>query len=226
MVCKDLPCARDLLEGAIIIRLKERPPQAFKSKAELDRLFGEHHAKAFGSLAKAAKLALQQRQNIELDAVHNDADLERWNQALDRGLSLSGRMVAALRNNMEQTLADIINERPAIKAFLALVKAKGSVKATATELLAEFEPFLDGPKDARYPTCGKQLAKLLRDYTRFMTDVEIDFNVRTGKDRDRNIVATWQGLKPAASSSAPPPAKATVKRKKAEAVSQDQPALL
>jgi hypothetical protein len=34
-------------------------------------------------------------------------------------------MLAALQHSLEQTLADIVKERPAIRAFLALLKAKG-----------------------------------------------------------------------------------------------------
>lgn len=228
MVCKDLPEAPDLLENAIILRLRERPAQAIRSRLELDRRFGEQHPKAFGSLVRACSLALGHRKSIELDAVHNDAELERWNRALDKGLNLGGKMLVALQHNLEQTLADIVKERPAIRAFLALVKAKGAVKATATQLLDEIEPFLDSPKDARYPTTSKQLAKLLRDYKRFMTDIEITFDVLTGKNRDRNIVATWQGLKAVAAGPAagPGPTKVTAKRKKAEDFSRDQPMLL
>jgi hypothetical protein len=228
MVCKDLPDAPDLLENAIILRLKDRPAEAIKSKPELDRKFCEQHPKALGSLVKACSLALKYRKTIKLDAVHIDAELERWNRGLDQGLNLGGKMLAALRHNLEQTLTDIVKERPATRAFLALVKAKGAVKKTATQLLEEIEPFLDGPKDARYPTSGKQLAKLLRDYKRFMTDIEIDFDVLTGKNRDRNIVATWHGPKPTASgcTGGPAPVKVTVKRKKAEGFAQDQPMLL
>jgi hypothetical protein len=228
MVCRDLPDAPDLLENAIILRLKERPAQAVQGKPELDRKFSEQHPKALGSLVRACRLALEHRKTIKLDAVHNDAELERWNRGLDKSLNLGGKMLAVLRHNLEQTLADIVKERPAIRAFLALVKAKGAVKKTATQLLEEIEPFLDGPKDARYPTTGKQLAKLLRDYKRFMTDIEIDFDVLTGKNRDRNIVATWHCPKPTALGSAgePPPVKAAVKRKKTEGFAQDQPMLL
>jgi hypothetical protein len=223
MVCRDLPDAPDLLENAIILRLRERPAQAFKSKSEMDRMFDEQHAKAFGSLVKACSLTLQHQKTVELDAVHKDAELERWNRALDNGLNLGGKMVAGLQHNLEQTLADIIKERPAVSAFRALVQAQVSVKATASQMLDDIEPFLDGPKDARYPTSGKQLAKLLRDYKRFMTDIEIEFNVLTGKNRDRNIVATWQGPK---SGAAPSSMKAHPKRKKADSVARDQPSLL
>jgi hypothetical protein len=59
--------------------------------------------------------------------------------------------------------------------------------------LGQIDQYLDKPKDARYPKTGKALAKLLRDHARFMPDIEMEFDVRTGKDRDRNIVATWTG---------------------------------
>ena len=222
MVCRDLPNAPDLLENAIVLRLKERPAKEFKSRAELDRMFSEQHGKALGGLAKACSLALEHLDTIELDAVQRDADLERWVMALDKGLGLGDRLLAALQTNLEQTLTDIIEERPAIRAFLALVKAKGSVKATATELLDEIEPFLDGPKDPRYPTTGKALAKLLRDYKRYMTDIEIEFDVRTGKDRDRNIVARWQGPKGTVATSSVS-ASAKTKPRKAQTAAQDQP---
>jgi hypothetical protein len=223
MVCKDLPNAPDLMENAIVLRLKERPAKEFKSKADLDRMFRDQHGKAIGCLVKACSLALQHRNTVELDVVQGDADLERWVMALDKGLGLGGKMLAALQHNLEQTLTGIIGERPAPRAFHALVQAKGSVTATATQLLAEIEPFLDGQKDARYPTSGKALAKLLREHARFMTDIDIEFDVRTGKDRDRNIVATWQYPKRAAASAAAPSStKAPVRRKKGDDLAQDQ----
>ena len=238
IVCKDIPDAPDLLENAIVLRLKERPARSFKSKSELDSMFYRQHGKALGSLAKACTMAMQHRKTIELDAVHKDAELEKWILAIDKGLGLGGKMQAALQHNLEQTLTAIVRDRPAIVAFLALVKAKGSVKATATELLAEIEPFLEAPKDARYPTSGKAFAKLLRDHKRFMTDIDIEFDVRTGKDRDRNIVATWQSHRistdtPAASQSRPETAvkpkasgKVGAKPVKDAAKSHDQPSLL
>jgi len=226
VVCDKLPDAPDLLENALVLRLKARPAKAFKSKSELDRIFHRQHGKAFGSLVMACTLALQNRKTVELDAVHKDAELEKWIVALDNGLDLGGKLMGALQHNLEQTLTDIIQERPALRAFHALVQAKGSVKATATELLVDIEPFLDGPKDARYPTSGKALAKLLRDHKRFMTSIEIDF-VRSGKDGDRNIVATWLSPKTGAGVMAAPPSRTTPGRhKKTDGASQDQPRLL
>lgn len=233
LACKEIPDAPDMLESAIVLRLKDRPAQAFKNKSELDRMFRQQHAKALGALGKACSIAMQHRKTVELDAVQKDAELERWNLAIDKGLGLGGKMQITLQNNLQQTLARIITERPAVAAFLALVRAKGSVKATATELLDEIEPFLDAPKDARYPTSGKALAKLLRDYQRFMTDIEIEFDVRTGKDRDRNIVATWQSHRvcrdtAAAKATAKPRASAKVAAEpmKMTSKSHDQPTLL
>jgi hypothetical protein len=227
LVCKDLPDAPDLIENAIILRLKERPAKAFKGKSELDRMYRDLHGKALGSLANACTLALQHRKTVELDAVQKDAELEKWIVALDKGLGLGGEMLAALQHNLEQTLAGIIRERPAVGAFYALVRAKGSIKATATQLLDEIEPFLEGSKDPRYPTSGKAMAHLLRHYRRFMIDIDIEFDVRTGKDRDRNIVATWQGPKAArGEAAAASPTKARGGRNKATGLGQDQPTLL
>ena len=212
LVCEDLPDAPDLLENAIVLRLKERSATNFKNKLTLDRLFDQHHAKAFGSLVKLCSQALRQRKAVELDTPLKDADLERWIMALDKGFSLENKLMTAFANNIENTLSSIINERPAVAAFRALVRAQGAVTATATELLDLIEPFLDGPKDARYPTSGKGLAKLLRDHKRFMTDIDIEFDVRTGKDRDRNIVASWQSRQ-VPGESARTTARATVKSK-------------
>ena len=201
-------------------------------------MFLRQHAKALGSLAKACTMALQHKKTVELDTVHNDAELERWILATDKGLGLGGKMRAAVQHNLEQTLTAIVRERPAMVAFLALVRTKGSVKATATELLAEIEPFLEAPKDARYPTSGKAFAKLLRDHQRFMTDIEIEFDVLTGKNRDRNIVATWKSHRISSETSAasqPRPetavkpkasAKVAARPVKDASKSHDQPSLL
>jgi hypothetical protein len=86
---------------------------------------------------------------------------------------------------------------------------------------------VDGQKDAGYPTSGKALAKLLREHARFMTDIDIEFDVRTGKDRDRNLVARWQSSKGVATTSSTPASpKATAKPRKAQTVVQDQPTFL
>lgn len=237
LVCEELPDAPGLLENAIILRLKERPATKLKNKATLDRFFNQHHAKAFGSLVKLCSHALRHRKAVELEAVVKDAELERWLLAVDKGLGFEGKLMTAFAHNVEQALSSIINERPAVRAFQGLVEAQGAVTATATQLLDQIEPFLDGPKDIRYPTSGKALAKLLRDHRRFMTDIEIEFDVRTGKDRDRNIVATWQSRRICRDTAAASPssAKAATKRKAPAkppakpmeaAKSHDQPMLL
>jgi hypothetical protein len=237
LVCEELPDAPALMENAIVLRLKERPATKVKHKASLDRLFDQHHGKAFGSLVKLCSQALGHHKAVELQTVLKYADLEKWILAVDKGLSLEGKLMTAFANNVEDALSSIINERPAVRAFQALVKAQGSVTATATQFLDKIEPFLDGPKDARYPTSGKALAKLLRDHKRFMTDIEIEFDVRTGKDRDRNIVATWQSARVYSDTAvaANAPAKTAVKKASAKfaakpmketAGAQQQPAFL
>ena len=70
------------------------------------------------------------------------------------------------------------------------------------------------------------MAALLRDHKRFMTDIEIEFDVRTGKDRDRNIVATWQSPKIAEVTAQTASVKAAVRRKKSDDFAQDQPTML
>jgi hypothetical protein len=237
LVCEELPDAPALMENAIILRLKERPAIKVKDKSSLDRLFDKHHAKAFGSLVRLCSQAFGHLKAVELQTVLKNADLEKWILAVDKGLGLEGELMIAFANNLEEALSSIIHERPAVRAFQALVKAQGSVTATATQLLDQIEPFLEGPKDARYPSSGKALAKLLRDHKRFMTAIEIEFDVRTGKDRDRNIVATWQSTQvqsdivaaatsPAKAAAKNASAKVAAKPMKGVAKAQTQPAFL
>jgi len=155
--------------------------------------------------------------------VHKDAALKKRILALDKGLNLQGQLMVAFVRNLEEALETVVAERPALRAFRALVKAKGSVKATGTQLLELIEPLLDSPKDARYPTSGKAMAKLLREHERFMPEIEIEFNVRTGKDRDRNIVARWKSAEVAV---VPMPPKEAAKPKKEKRVAPDQPTFL
>jgi hypothetical protein len=226
LVCKDLPETPALMENAFILRLKERPAAQIQGKQTLDRLFDEQHAKALGSLIQLCGKTLGLHDAIELTAVHKDADLEKWILAVDKSLELGGKLMTIFIHNLEQTIAAVIAERPAVRAFMALVKAKGSVRATATELLAQIDPFLDGPKDVHFPTSGKSLAKILRDHSRFMDDIEIEFNVRTGKDRDRNIVATWTSPRTGEGINATKAVKATGKHKKDNGEVSGQPTLI
>jgi hypothetical protein len=228
LVCEDLPESPDLMEHAIVLRLKERPASQFKNKTTLDSKFYRQWGKAFGSLVKLCSAALRHRDTVELTTVHKDADLEKWILAVDKGLGLSGKLMAVFARSLEQAMATIVDERPALRAFQSLVKAKGSVKATATQLLNQIEPFLDSPKDVRFPTSGKSLAKLLRAHARFMGDIDIEFNVRTGKDRDRNIMATWTSHKTGYGSSETdqPLVKATAKSKKEGSEALDQPSFI
>lgn len=228
LVCKDLPDSPKLIENAIILRLKERQATEFKTKQTLDRIFVQRWPKAFGSLVNLCSKALNLQNTIKLTAVQKDAELERWILALDKSLNLEGKLLDAFTRSLEQALADIVNERPALRAFLALVKARGRVIATATKLLDDLESFLDGPKDARYPTSGKGFVKLLRDHERFMPDIEFETNVRTGKARDRNIVAIWKSPQAGNGnhSIALSSVTATIKPKKGGNEAPDQPKLL
>ncbi len=228
LVCKELPDSPRLVENAIIVRLKERNAADFKAKKTLDNMFEQQWAKAFGSLVELCSQVLSLQDTVELTAVQRDAELERWILAVDKSLNLEGKLMDALTGSLEQALADIVNERPALRAFLTLVKSKGRVTATATKLLDDLESFLDDPKDARYPTSGKALTKLLRDHQRYIADIEIEFGVRTGKARDRNIVATWKSRKAGNGSPAIAPSSVTttIKPKKGGGQAPDQLPLL
>ena len=125
LVCEDLPDATGLVENAIVLRLKERPATKFKTKSMMDRLFNQHHAAAFGSLVGLCSQALRHRNEVAVEAVHRDVDLERWILAIDKSLGIDGKLMGVFASNLDLALASIIIERPAVRAFQALVRAKG-----------------------------------------------------------------------------------------------------
>jgi hypothetical protein len=123
LVCKELPDAPGLMENAIVLRLKERPATKFKSKSTMNRLFNQHHAKAVGSLIELCSQALRHWDVVAVEAAHRDVDMERWILAIDKNLGLDGKLREAFASSLEQTPASIINDRPAVRAFQALVQA-------------------------------------------------------------------------------------------------------
>jgi hypothetical protein len=163
-----------------------------------------------------------------LTDVYKDAALEKWLLAVGMALDLKGKILMAYRENGGQALSDIVDDNPPVRAFLDLLHANRTVTATATDMLALTEPFLAQPKGARWPKSGKEFAAVLRRFAYAMPDVEIEFDVRTGKNRDRNIVAS---LKPSkvgdeAYGGGPPASKRVTKIKKGSDKAPDQLALL
>jgi hypothetical protein len=175
---------------AIILRLKDRPVVQLKTRSSLELELRNGHPEVIGAIAGLAVKALASMSSISLDEVHKDASLEKWLLAIDAALNLEGELMVAYRENGARALSDIVDANPPVQAFLNMLQAKGSVSATATEMLMLVEPFIAGSKGLRWPKSGKEFATILRRHVYAMRDVEIEFDVRTGKARDRNIVAT------------------------------------
>jgi hypothetical protein len=228
LVCDEIPDAPDLIQNAIILRLKDRPAVGLLGEVALDQHLEDMTPKAFGSLAYLAAKALAHFPGVQLEAVYRDAASEKWIAAADLSLGPKGKLMAALRHNTEEVSKDILNDTPALRAFMDLLKAEGSVATTASDLLNALEPFLKGPKGARWPKSGKAFASLIRRHMRYMPNIEIEFVRSTGKNRDRNIVASLKSTPAGDGATAVPRAAskriATAKKWSDEAL--EQPSLI
>ena len=159
LVCEELSSAGGLARDAIVVRLKERDVAKIKPRAVLDREFSDAHPKALGALVGLAAKAIVWRKTVELDAVFNDAALERWLVAVDRALATNGKLIETYRLNGQVVLVDIVKDTPALSAFTALLRSKREVTATATEMMGLVEPFLVGPKGPRWPKTGREFSR-------------------------------------------------------------------
>lgn len=162
LVCEDLSNVGELARDAIVIRLQSRGIGKMKSKNTLDREFSAIHAQALGALADLAANAKASDDKVELNAVFNDGALELWLLCVDKALGANGKLMDAYRQNGRTVLSDIVAESPVLSAFMGMLRTKGSVTATATDMQILVEPFLAGPKGSCWPKSPKDFATLLR----------------------------------------------------------------
>jgi hypothetical protein len=220
LVCEDLCSAGELARDAIVVRLRGREVRKMKSKTILDKEFNAAHARALGALVGLAVRTKASDETVELNTIFKDAALERWLLAVDKVLAASGKLMQAYHQNGQAVLSDIVSDNPALSAFMGMVRARGGATATAMDMMSLIEPFLTGPKGSHWPKGPKEFATLLRNSVYAMPDVEIEFDVRTGKERHRMIVASLKVQKKEGKSAPPAARPAGVRKKVPEDVGQ------
>lgn len=145
---------------------------------------------AFRTLIDHVALAQRILPNLARDDIHKDGEPSAMILAMDKAMEANGTLTRAYHDNVNATIAMLIEDTPAIQAFMKLLRSKARLEATAAEILEMIEPFVAGPKDARFPRAPKAMAGILRRFAPFLTNVKMEFDARTGKNRDRIIVAS------------------------------------
>jgi putative DNA primase/helicase len=225
LVCEELSRAGALARDAIVVRLKDRDVCEIKSRAVLDREFSATHARALGALVGLASKAMALRETVELETVFKDAAFERWLLAVDKALTANGKLMETYRRNGQTVLANIVADTPALSGFMSMLRSKGDVTATAKDMMCLIEPFLTEQKGSHWPKTPREFSSLLRASAYAMPEVEIEFGVRTGKARDRMIVARLKVTKAEEIRSAPSAARRVKACKKAPETNE-QPCLI
>jgi hypothetical protein len=122
----------------LIVPARRRGDQAFW--AEFDR----DYPALFGALLDAVAGGLRHWQDVEPSALSRMADLDRWGEAVGRGLGWPpGTFLAAYHANRRSACAQALEQAPVASALVPMLALRGAVECSPTQLLrmlSEFRP--------------------------------------------------------------------------------------
>ncbi len=154
----DFAMRGDLIDRSIFLHLEEILPEERRERLEFWADFRREYPRLLGSLLSAVSAGLRFWPEVRLGALSRMADLDRWGEAVTRGLgSEDGTFLCAYRANRRAACEHSLEESPLFTALTTAIESYRSLHCSATELLtilAQFKPnhasaATDWPKSPR-----------------------------------------------------------------------------
>jgi hypothetical protein len=181
----------DLLDRALIIYLPRIPEGKCKPEHRLNQAYELARPRLLGALLNGVSAALANIHNVTLPHLPRMADFAVWVTAAERGLGWKpGEFTRAYDLN-RRAANELPLETPVVDA---LRKLDLPWTGTATNLLAELEPFADERtrRMKSWPSSGKSLANALRRLAPNLrpTGIDVEFGQREPGTGGRLITIT------------------------------------
>ncbi len=132
----------DLVDRSIFLQLGAIFPEQRLERLEFWADFRREHPQLLGSLLDAVSGGIRLRPEVRLRALSRMADLERWGEAVVRGLGWApGTFVDAYQANRRATCEQALEDSPLFVALTSALDSYRSLHCSATELLGILDGF-------------------------------------------------------------------------------------
>jgi hypothetical protein len=132
----------DLTDRSIFLSLRPIVPAARRSDHDLWTQFERDYPAIFGALLDAVAGGIRNWPDVELTEMSRMADLDRWGEAVFRGLgSPPGTFVDAYHANRVSACVDALEPSPLVAALLGLLAKQPAVCLRPRTLLLALGPF-------------------------------------------------------------------------------------
>jgi len=178
----------DLVDRAIIMALEPISESQRRSEAELRSAFEMERPRILGALMDAMVHGLRQLPGVRLPTLPRMADFAIWATACETAFTGPKSFWSAYSGNINEAGEEVLDGDPVVGGLQALLDADGTIKGTATELLARLCESV-GERTARskaWPQSSKALSGKLRRLAPILrkSGVSIEFD-RAGHARTR-----------------------------------------
>ncbi len=167
----------DLIDRSIFLQLDAIFPQQRLERLEFWADFRREYPRLLGSLLDAVAGGIRFRPEVQLGALSRMADLDRWGEAVARGLGWdAGTFLGAYRANRRATCEQALEDTPLFVALTSALDSYRSLHCTATELLDMLDAFRPVHASAAtgWPRSPRALSTMLRRLAGQMRAIGVD----------------------------------------------------
>lgn len=196
----------DLVDRSIILVLEPIPDSNRKTLKQMQSEFSEVYPSILGALLDMIVHGLNKLPNVELEGSPRMADFAIWATACETAVWPAGTFIAAYEANRAESNEDVIAASALATAVCSLLERENNWSGTATSLLKELTPLVEGQVafDRRlWPATQRVLSERLRRDAAALRRVGVEM-VHTREYGNRIIKLSKVNIVEKPATSAPP----------------------
>jgi putative DNA primase/helicase len=174
----------ELISRALVVRLDRRS----KFASSVGRDFKDL-AKMRGALLDIVSHGLGRWDGLDIPDPIRDYEFEKWIAACELPRWGFGAFQPAYEANVSDGQVDLVELDPFLMAFGDYMTKTKTFRGTAGQLLQELNATGSIAKGNRWPKNSRALSGRLRRDAKLLSEIEIEFDIKEGRNRDRLIVA-------------------------------------
>jgi energy-coupling factor transporter ATP-binding protein EcfA2 len=175
---------RDLASRALVVRLDHRTTFASSNESDFKDL-----AQMGGALLDIVSHGLGRWHDVKITQPLRDYEFEKWIAACELSRWGLEAYQPAYEANVSDGLIDLVELDPFLTAFEDYVTKVNVFRGTAGQLLQELNAAGRIAKGNNWPKNPRALSGRLRRDRKLLPEIEMEFNIKEGRSRDRVMVA-------------------------------------
>jgi hypothetical protein len=205
---EEIATREDLLDRAIILYLPPIPPGGRRLESELWAEFERTRPRILGALLDALVAGLRNLPSTYLSHLPRMADFAVWVSAVESALGWPAESFLKAYDKSREAANDLVLESSLFAhPLLELVAQRGTLEATASELLRELSGRVDEgtARQRSWPSNGRALSGALRRLAATLRNLGLRVEFLPRRGRARLIRLDYLGAPPSSASPPSPP---------------------